>query len=143
MAAYGIMSGNPFLAGQAMSGFADGGEVSMDDHEAMLAEQAAPPFDPYAAAADHVERTIGVIIPEARMAPPVKAFARGGYTGLRRNYVRGGEVDGPGGPTDDMIPAKLSDGEFVLNAEAVKHYGLDKLEKMNQKGLQLRAGKRN
>ncbi len=35
----------------------------------------------------------------------------------------GGEVSGPGGPTDDAIHAKLSDGEFVVNAKQTKKYG--------------------
>lgn len=47
----------------------------------------------------------------------------------------GGEVEGPGGPRDDRVPAMLSDGEFVLNEGAVKHFGLAKLTKMNEVGL--------
>lgn len=48
----------------------------------------------------------------------------------------GGPVDGPGGPRDDQVPAMLSDGEFVLNEGAVKHFGLSRLEKMNKVGLE-------
>lgn len=48
----------------------------------------------------------------------------------------GGPVEGPGGPRDDRVPAMLSDGEFVLNEGAVKHFGLAKLNKMNEIGLQ-------
>lgn len=48
---------------------------------------------------------------------------------------RTGEVDGPGGPKDDLIPAMLSDGEYVMPVGAVKFFGLDRLEKMRQKGL--------
>jgi hypothetical protein len=47
-----------------------------------------------------------------------------------------GEVDGPGGPKDDLIPAMLSDGEFVMPIGAVKKFGLARLEKMRQEGLQ-------
>ena len=47
-----------------------------------------------------------------------------------------GEVDGPGGPKDDLIPAMLSDGEFVMPVGAVKKFGLDKLEKMRADGLE-------
>lgn len=50
--------------------------------------------------------------------------------------AKGGEVDGPGGPKDDLIPAMLSDGEFVLPIGTVKKYGLAKLEKMRQEGLE-------
>jgi hypothetical protein len=35
----------------------------------------------------------------------------------------GGEISGPGGPTDDKIPAMLSDGEFVMTAKAVENFG--------------------
>jgi hypothetical protein len=68
-------------------------------------------------------------------------FADGGEVDQQRvNGLRGGEVDGAGGPTDDLIPAWLSDGEFVMTAEAVQHFGLDKLDKMNQVGLAIRNG---
>ena len=35
----------------------------------------------------------------------------------------GGEIVGPGTPTSDSIPAMLSDGEFVINARAVRGAG--------------------
>ena len=35
----------------------------------------------------------------------------------------GGEVTGPGTGTSDSVPARLSDGEFVLTAEAVRGAG--------------------
>jgi hypothetical protein len=38
-----------------------------------------------------------------------------------------GPVQGPGGPTEDAIPAELPEGSFVLNAEAVKITGQKKL----------------
>lgn len=47
----------------------------------------------------------------------------------------GGIIEGSGGPRDDKIPAMLSDGEYVLNEGAVKHFGLAKLNKMNEIGL--------
>jgi hypothetical protein len=47
-----------------------------------------------------------------------------------------GEVAGPGGPKDDEINAMLSDGEFVMPVGAVKFFGLDRMEKMRQKGLE-------
>ena len=36
---------------------------------------------------------------------------------------RGGEVMGPGTGTSDSIPARLSDGEFVMTANAVRNAG--------------------
>ena len=35
----------------------------------------------------------------------------------------GGEVKGPGTGTSDSVPARLSDGEFVLTAKAVRGAG--------------------
>ena len=35
-------------------------------------------------------------------------------------YADGGYVTGPGGPRDDRVPAMLSNGEFVVNAQATK-----------------------
>ena len=35
----------------------------------------------------------------------------------------GGEIIGPGSGTSDSIPAMLSDGEFVMTAEAVRNAG--------------------
>jgi hypothetical protein len=44
----------------------------------------------------------------------------------------GGKVKGPGGPTEDKIPAMLSDGEFVMPADSVKKIGLRNLEEARQ-----------
>jgi hypothetical protein len=45
----------------------------------------------------------------------------GGIASL--NMEMGGDVSGPGGPKDDMIDAKLSNGEFVMTAKAVENLG--------------------
>ena len=50
--------------------------------------------------------------------------------GKTQNKAKGGFVYGNGGPTEDAIPARLSNGEFVVNAEATKeNRGL--LERIN------------
>lgn len=36
--------------------------------------------------------------------------------------AEGGFVSGPGGPTSDSIPARLSDGEFVVNAQSTERF---------------------
>ena len=48
-------------------------------------------------------------------------FNSGGIASI--NYESGGPVNGPGGPKEDLIDAKLSDGEFVMTAKAVENYG--------------------
>jgi hypothetical protein len=44
----------------------------------------------------------------------------------------GGYISGPGGPRDDKIPAMLSNGEFVIQASAVKKFGAGFLNMLNQ-----------
>lgn len=51
-------------------------------------------------------------------------------------FASGGRVFGPGGPTDDLVPAMLSNGEFVVRAAAVKMYG-PLLDAMNSMRLEI------
>ena len=44
----------------------------------------------------------------------------------------GGLVSGPGTSTSDSISARLSDGEYVVKAAAVQHYGVDFFNALNQ-----------
>lgn len=53
----------------------------------------------------------------------------GGNTTL--GYAGGGQVRGPGTSTSDSIPARLSRGEFVIRAQAVKHYGAELFAALN------------
>jgi hypothetical protein len=53
-----------------------------------------------------------------------------------KRFSDGGEVEGPGSGTSDSIDAKLSDGEFVFTAKAVKQIGLGKLQSMMEKAEQ-------
>jgi outer membrane protein OmpA-like peptidoglycan-associated protein len=46
-------------------------------------------------------------------------------------FARGGYIQGPGTATSDSILARLSKGEYVLRAAAVKQYGLDFLNRLN------------
>ncbi len=48
-------------------------------------------------------------------------------------FTGDGAVEGAGTGTSDSINAKLSDGEFVFTAKAVKQLGVDKLRKMMDK----------
>ncbi|MFI6168849.1 hypothetical protein ACIBCN_18860 [Nocardia sp. NPDC051052] len=54
----------------------------------------------------------------------------------RARFAAGGSVWGPGGPTDDRIPAWLSNGEFVMNS-ASAHANRPLLEAMNADGSAL------
>jgi TP901 family phage tail tape measure protein len=50
-------------------------------------------------------------------------------------YAAGDMVRGPGTGTSDSILAKLSNGEFVMRAAAVRHYGPDLLRQLNNRSL--------
>jgi len=50
--------------------------------------------------------------------PVTSGYAHGGDV-----HAGGGEVDGPGTGVSDSVPARLSDGEFVLTAKAVRGAG--------------------
>lgn len=45
--------------------------------------------------------------------------------------AEGGYISGPGGPTEDKIPAMLSDGEYVIRASSVNKYGTKLLDRIN------------
>ena len=52
------------------------------------------------------------------------AFDPSMFYGTNPYYAAGGgAINGPGTPTSDSIPAMLSDGEFVMNAKAVRGAG--------------------
>ncbi len=50
-----------------------------------------------------------------------------------RKLASGGVVSGPGGPTDDSVPAMLSNGESVINAESTRMFA-PLLSAINQAG---------
>ena len=49
-----------------------------------------------------------------------------------KENANGGFIRGPGTGTSDDIPAMLSNGEYVIRANAVKTIGVDTLNKLNQ-----------
>lgn len=57
----------------------------------------------------------------ARRVPDVSfsRYAQGGVA----NLMDGGAANGPGTGTSDSIPARLSDGEFVMTSDAVRGMG--------------------
>ena len=94
-----------------------------------------PTMDPAAAAkakadvqtlADELNKTL-VITPT--IASPQASGAQ------PAGFATGGHVRGPGTGTSDSIMARLSNGEYVMRAAAVRQYGTSLLDKMN--GLRL------
>lgn len=64
----------------------------------------------------------------------ISGYAAGAQNVMQRREAAAGLRDGtpylrgPGGPTDDMIDAKLSHGEAVLPADTVQHLGPENIE---------------
>jgi TP901 family phage tail tape measure protein len=54
---------------------------------------------------------------------------------ISRHFDTGGHVAGPGSATSDSIPAMLSNGEYVINAGAVSHYGKGTFDALNARHL--------
>jgi hypothetical protein len=59
--------------------------------------------------------------------------------GWQNFYSTGGFVSGPGSSTSDSIAARLSNGEYVVRASAVKHYGVDFMNALNSQAFQQRS----
>ena len=47
----------------------------------------------------------------------------------RKLFLGGGEVDGPGGPKEDLVPIWASDQEYVVSHKGVKNMGGGDFEK--------------
>ncbi len=56
------------------------------------------------------------------------------------SFASGGMISGPGTGTSDSIPAMLSNGEYVINAEAVRRIGVPRLNALNSGMLPHFAG---
>ena len=74
------------------------------------------------------------IIRKALKQSGLKIPVRSANTGLLsklRGYSDGGLVSGAGNGTSDSILARISNGEYVMKASAVKNIGVDNLHKLN------------
>ena len=69
-------------------------------------------------------QTAKAAIPRTTASRPITYMASGGF------------VRGPGSGTSDSINARLSNGEYVLRANAVKYYGTDFMNSLNQMQVQ-------
>jgi hypothetical protein len=63
-------------------------------------------------------------------------FAGGGSVAAAPGHAEGGLIRGPGGPKSDSIPARVSPGEYIVQADAVKQFGVSNLEAINR-GLKI------
>lgn len=77
----------------------------------------------------------GGISPSDAIGTP---FKKGGMV----KAATGGFITGNGTGTSDSIPARLSTGEYVVQAKAVRHYGLNFVEALNRMALDNQSGLR-
>lgn len=86
-------------------------------------------------------------IKPSRMKTPIIGMNEGGKTPEgsvlgRKMFIEGGEVDGPGGPREDMVPIWASNKEYVMSHNGVKRMGggdfeqgIAALDKVNKNGV--------
>lgn len=86
--------------------------------------------------ADQLGQTLVIPATVVPVAGDGAAADASAYTGAQ-GFATGGRVRGPGTGTSDSILARLSNGEYVLRAAAVRQYGTALLDRMN--GLRLPA----
>jgi hypothetical protein len=60
------------------------------------------------------------------------SFGASFFGALGGGHAEGGLIHGPGGPKDDRIRARLSAGEFVVKADAVRSFGAYNLDMINR-----------
>ena len=87
-------------------------------------------FDPFDASlrgmATNFADTMARMATEAAAADIVGGlFSGGGEVSSVPGFAGGGPVSGPGTATSDSILARLSDGEYVIDAATTSHYGAD------------------
>ncbi|RWN11753.1 hypothetical protein [Mesorhizobium sp.] len=80
-----------------------------------------------------ISRIIAQLQAAAAQAERLRAAASGGGGGgsSAPGLAGGGQIRGPGGPTGDKILAWLSDTEFVMQAKAVRKYGVGFMHAVN------------
>ncbi len=137
MSSGGPVEDDPLLANQAMN-------ETMGLNQT-APQQSVPPVPMGAAPGSQGASLLGQQRGYAAGGPPMPMAPPQGTTGPGASppplqpgeaFQGDGSVKGPGGPTDDAIPAKLSNGEFVMSAAATQFFGVDKLVQMNEKGKQ-------
>lgn len=101
----------------------------------------APELDD--AAATSAKSQVAAVAEQMRQALvlPVTIVPPNGSASVSRadpdvpQFARGDMVRGPGTGTSDSILARLSNGEFVMRAAAVQHYGPQLLRQLNERRL--------
>lgn len=137
----GDLGNGVYQAGKQAGWWGDGGQGAAGGNgEWMMGSNSGRGFAPMGAGASDPTFGTGTMDSGSFSAPALNysmSDAGGGNGFLMENH--GGAIHGPGTHTSDSIPARLSDGEYVLNAEAVQLAGKHNLDALNNRGLQVRA----
>ncbi|WP_375762863.1 hypothetical protein ACE10X_22380 [Bradyrhizobium sp. Pha-3] len=84
------------------------------------------------AAGDKLAAALEGVASRIEAKPASVQVASGGE--VRKNMDGGGHVSGPGTTTSDSIPARLSDGEYVIRASSARKIGRSRLDQLNANG---------
>ena len=115
---------------------AEGGEIN--EQMSMLMEEEQPMLPDEEMEEDYVEFVMDSALDEKDKEYLESALAADGKlseifdTVVERasEFSGAGPIEGPGSGMSDSIPARLSDGEFVLTAKATEEIGADNLQRM-------------
>ena len=90
-------------------------------------------------AIDWLSKAVGSVVQAVKDAASSvsNALSKGGGSSTVLPFASGGMVRGSGTGTSDSILARLSNGEFVMRADAVRRLGSDFLSSLNNPGFAL------
>ncbi len=135
-------------AANAATNIRDGFENALGDVLARLGSDINSVGEAFAALAQSVVQSIQRIVSEllaAQIVQGIGSLFGSGFKGsdipfnVGSGFASGGYVRGPGTSTSDSIPARLSAGEYVVRAAAVRRVGVEALEAIN--GLRTPMGR--
>lgn len=107
--------------------------------QAQALEEIPINFELDEAGLEAVKKQIGDMLEKLKIDAviPVRTTTATADAGTEKapGFASGGHIKGPGTGTSDSILARLSNGEYVLRAAAVRRYGLQTLHAMNNMRL--------
>lgn len=124
------------LSKNAGGAIRDSFESSLSDVFGRLGSDITTLGDAFRALAQSVVQSIQRIVGELLAAQIVQGIGSllgggGKINNIVKGFSGGGFVTGPGTGTSDSIPARLSAGEYVVRAAAVRRVGISALEALN------------